>query len=118
MKPQDLDLADWQRYLDRFKQGADKVKSPILPAAMRIENTQLTIARHYGGIKYNGCSYKYFEPRIPGHAPNPDGSPYVAWLIVRADFLKWVAMSLRQEERASKAKKPHRRMDLLAGVFD
>lgn len=118
MKPQDLDLADWQRYLNRFKKEADEVKSPILPVAMRIENTQLTIARHTGGIKYNGCSYTYFEPKIPGHAPNPDGTPYVAWLLVREDFLKWVTRTLRQEQKAAKAAKSRREPDLLAGVFN
>lgn len=118
MKPQDLDLADWQRYLDRFKKEAVKVKSAILPAAMRIENTQLTIARHYGGIKYNGCLYKYFEPRIPGHNPNPDGMPYVAMLIVRDDFLKWVEKTIRQEQKSAKPRKSRREPDLLAGVFN
>ena len=104
-KPEHLNLREWQNYLDRFSKEADKVKSPTLPIAMRIENTQLTIARHYGGIKYNGTEYTYFEPEIPEHAPNPDGSPYVAWLIVRNDFLKWVKAEIRKENTLAKKAK-------------
>lgn len=38
-------------------------------------NTQLSIARHYGGCKYNGHDYSI--------APNEDGQP-----LVRMDVLK------------------------------
>lgn len=28
-----------------------------------VSNTQLSIARHYGGINYNGCTYKYIPSK-------------------------------------------------------
>lgn len=98
-KPTHLDLREWQDFLYRFKTEADKVKSPNLPVAMRIENTQLTIARYYGRTMYNGHVYTYFEPKIPNHEPNPDGSPYVAWLLVRHDFLMWVSKEIKKQAK-------------------
>ena len=59
------------------------------------QDWQFTTARHYGGMTYNGEKYTYFEPVIPGEPNNPDGSPYVAWLMVRSDFLKFA----RQEAK-------------------
>lgn len=99
--PTQLNLGEWQELLNRFKNEADKIQSPTLPIAMRIENTQLTIARQFGGIKYNGQLYTYFEPLIPNHEPNPDGTPFVAWLIVRSDFLKWVKSELKKEKMSA-----------------
>ena len=80
---------------------------------MRIENTQLTIARHYGGIQYNGHAYTYFEPKITNHEPNPDGTPFVAWLIVRNDFLKWVKAEIRKENTLAKKAKKEEQTTLL-----
>ena len=60
------------------------------PAAMRIENTQFTVGRYYGGMTYNNVHYTYFEPEINGHEPNADGSPYVAWLMVQDDFVEYL----------------------------
>ena len=90
-----LNIEEWQTLLDRFK--VEKKPQGSTPIAMRIENTQLTIARRFGGIKYNGEAYTYFEPKIPGHEPNPDGTPFVAWLLVRMDFLRWVADELKKK---------------------
>jgi hypothetical protein len=90
-KPEDLDLNEWNDLFDEYK--ATKNYKP--GAAMRIENTVFTTARHFGGMTYNGDSYAYFEPVIPGHEPNADGSPYVAWLMVRTDFLAWVRKRLK-----------------------
>ena len=56
-----------------------------------VSNTHLSIARHYGGIIYNGASYVY----------NP-----VTDELIRADVLKWK----RQQERPSK--KPHQQKEL------
>ena len=96
-KPESLDLKEWQDFLDEFKKEPSRKSTYPTPIAMRIENTQLTLARYSGGCVYNKVQYKYFEPRIPGHAPNEDGSPYVAWLIVREDFLKWVREQLKKQ---------------------
>ena len=49
-----------------------------------VSMTQLSIARHYGGIKYNGESYTYL--------PKTDE-------LIRDDVLKWQ----RKQKRAAKA---------------
>jgi hypothetical protein len=86
VKVKDFNLQHWQDCLTMFLATCRKI-SP--PPAIRIENTQFTTARHYGGMTYNGEKYTYFEPVIPGEPNNPDGSPYVAWLMVRSDFLRF-----------------------------
>ena len=91
--PADLDINEWQKLLDKYKFTPGF--KPV--AAMRIENTPFTTARYAGGMTYNGSSYTYFEPRIPGASPNPDGTPFVAWLMVREDFLRWVKKQLKKE---------------------
>lgn len=97
MKPDKLDINDWQRLLLRFK---TEMKPDIsTPVAMRIENTMFTSARYSGGMKYNGALYTYFEPIVPHASPNPDGSPFVAWLMVRYDFLKWAKKQKKVEEK-------------------
>ena len=56
MKVDELTLVEWQGIIDTCG-------LPSTPArAMRCENTQLTIARFYGGITFNGHTYRYFEP--------------------------------------------------------
>lgn len=92
-KPTDLDIEEWNELLERFK--ATPRYRPL--AAMRIENTVFTSARHAGGMRFNGDSYTYFEPVVPGAAPNADGSPCVAWLMVRDDFLSWVKRELKKK---------------------
>lgn len=94
MKPKDLNLAQWQILLDKFKATHAEKDTPI---AMRIEDTQFTIARHFGCCKYNGEYYLYFEPQIAGEAPNADGTPKVAWILVRDDFLSWATKQLRKK---------------------
>ena len=92
MKVENFNLQHWQDCLTMFLATCRKI-SP--PPAIRIENTQFTTARHYGGMTMNGEKYTYFEPIIPGEKPNPDGTPFVAWLMVRSDFLKFA----RQEAK-------------------
>lgn len=91
MKVEELNLNQWADLLEEYKQTPNFRPG----AAMRIENTVFTTARHFGGMTYNGDSYAYFEPVIPGHEPNADGTPYVAWLMVRTDFLAWVRKHLK-----------------------
>lgn len=62
-----------------------------VPRAFRCENTPLTIARHYGGITYNGKTYMYFEPWDNG------GS---AMLLVREDVVKYVCNLLNKRASA------------------
>lgn len=92
MKPQEMNLDDWIRELDLYKQTPGYKPG----AAMRIENTMFTSAHYFGGMTYNDAKYTYFEPEIPGHAPNADGTPYVAWLMVREDFLRWVCARMEK----------------------
>lgn len=94
----DLDINEWQDYIERFH-----ARWPYtVRFAMRIENTPFTSARFAGGMIYNDAHYTYFEPRIPGHEPNPDGSPYVAWLMVRDDFLRFVSAELNKEAKRAR----------------
>lgn len=51
-----------------------------------VSNTQLSIARHFGGITYHGATYIY----------NP-----ITDELIRADVLKWK----RQQERKAKSTK-------------
>ncbi len=94
--PADLDINEWQDYIERFRK-----RWPLTGnVAMRIENTTFTTARLVGGMTYDGAKFTYFEPRIPGHEPNPDGTPYVAWLMVRDDFLRFVSAELGRPKGA------------------
>ena len=97
MKVKDFNLRDWQNWFNKYKTVAPS--DFLTPIAMRIENTPLTTARYMGGMKYNGQQYTYFEPVVPGKEPNPDGTPYVAWLMVRQDFLMWVTKQLEGEKK-------------------
>lgn len=91
-KPEELDLNEWSDLLEEYK----KTPGYRTGAAMRIENTMFTSARYAGGMRFNSDTYTYFEPEIPGHSTNNDGTPYVAWLMVRDDFLRWVKKQLRK----------------------
>lgn len=90
-KPEDMTITDWSAALDEYKKSPDYRPG----AAMRIENTFFTSARHAGGMTYQGERYTYFEPAIPGEK-NEDGSQTVAWLMVRDDFLRWVTRRKRK----------------------
>lgn len=94
MKPNELDINQWQELLTEFNSGIRKKFAT--PAVMRIENTPFTTARYAGGMTMNGERYTYFEPRDPSQPANPDGTPYVAWLMVRIDFLRWVTKELKK----------------------
>lgn len=93
MKPNELDIDQWQKLLTEFNSGVRKKFAT--PAAMRIENTQFAPARYCGGMTFNGERYTYFEPRDPSQPANPDGTPYVAWLMVRMDFLRWATKEVK-----------------------
>ena len=101
MKLEELTIQGWQEWLCRFKAAKPKAKTG---AAMRIENTMFTSARYYGGMVFNGDKYTYFEPKDPTKPNNPDGTPYVAWLMVRNDFLKWLSKELKKEEKKGEQK--------------
>lgn len=95
MKVLDLDIYQWQEFEYKFYSQKPNAK---LGAAMRIENTMFTPARYSGGMILNGDNYTYFEPKDPKMPNNPDGTPYVAWLMVRMDFLLWLKKELKREE--------------------
>ncbi len=93
MRPTDLTIAGWQSWLDKFKAAKPTAKPG---AAIRIENTIFSTARYFGGMRYNGAEYVYFEPIDENQPPNANGTPYVAWLMVRDDFLRWLNRELRK----------------------
>ena len=94
MKVTDIDINEWQRLVNQFKaSGANK--TPNKPAAMRCENTPLSIARFSGGCTVYGERYMFFAPPIPGEK-NPDGTQKCAWLVVREDFMRWAARELKE----------------------
>lgn len=100
--PQDLNINEWQALIDEVKamdQPPRFVKDGK-PLAMRIENTMLTTARYAGGCRVNGCDYIYFEPLVPGET-NSIGKPYVAWLIVRDEFVRYVSKKLKKAKLAN-----------------
>lgn len=97
MKVKDFNIQQWQDCLTMFLATCRKI---VPPPAIRIENTQFTTARYCGGMTMNGEKYTYFEPIIPGEKPNPDGSPYVAWLMVRDDFLRFATKEAKAMEKA------------------
>ena len=101
MKVKDFNLLHWQDCLTKFL-ATCKEKDP--PPAIRCENTQFTTARHYGGMTCNGKKYTYFEPVVPDAPNNPDGSPYVAWLMVREDFLRFAMKEAKKMEPTQKKK--------------
>lgn len=91
--PRDLNINEWQDLLSTY----NATVAPRPGGAFRIENTPFTSARYCGGMHYQGETYTYFEPRVPDHAPNPDGTLFVAWLMVRDDFLRWVSDKMKKE---------------------
>lgn len=95
MKVQELTIHQWQRFAEMYTPSGEN-KRTDMPVALRVENTIFTPARYFGGMKYNGATFTYFEPQDPKQPANADGSPYVAWLMVRDDFLRYVAKSLEE----------------------
>lgn len=84
----DMTIDEWQRLLSEYR------NTKLTPAAMRIENTPFTVGRYAGGMTYGGETYTYVEP--PTGGKNPDGTPEVAWLMVRNDFMAWAAKQRRK----------------------
>jgi len=96
MKVNQLNISDWQRLMDAYEASRDYREGNGY-VAIRIENTIFSTARHFGGMMFNGATYSYFEPIDPKQPKNPNGTPYVAWLMVREDFLQWVEKELRRK---------------------
>ena len=99
MKIKELDIDGWQNLVSRFLAAHPNAKPG---AAIRIENTMLSTARYFGGMTYNGDQYTYFEPIDPRQPKNADGTPYVAWLMVRMDFLQWATKELKRQANEKK----------------
>ncbi len=99
MKIAELDIDGWQTLLRQFRAANTDAKPG---AAMRIENTPFTTARYAGGMTFNGDVFTYFEPIDPRQPKNADGTPYVAWLMVRMDFLKWATKELKRQAKEKK----------------
>lgn len=99
MKIKELDIDGWQKLVNQYRAAHPNAKPG---AAIRIENTILSTARYYGGMTYNGDQYTYFEPIDPRQPKNADGTPYVAWLMVRMDFLQWATKELKRQAKETK----------------
>ena len=99
MKIKELDIDGWQKLVNQYRAAHPNAKPG---AAIRIENTMLSPARYFGGMTYNGDQYTYFEPIDHRQPKNADGTPYVAWLMVRADFLQWATKELKRQAKEKK----------------
>lgn len=99
MKIAELDIDGWQKLVNQYRAAHPNAKPG---AAIRIENTMLSTARYFGGMVYNGDQYTYFEPIDPRQPKNADGTPYVAWLMVRMDFLQWATKELKRQAKEKK----------------
>jgi len=90
MKPDDATLVDWQELVDEYRTK----ENPIYPIAMRMENSQLSTARHFGGYTMNGHTYIVVYPwksmRIH------DGK---ALLGVEAKFHLWACKKLKNKNK-------------------
>ena len=99
MKVKDMTLRQWQDMLDRFKRESPLLHKPNeTPACFRIDGTQFSTARFYGGFTYNGARYTTFECRETKGA----GFCEFATIAARFDFLTWTADTLKAEAKAKK----------------
>ena len=90
MKVTDLTLAQWQKRIDEFR--SENPSTPV-GAAFRIDGTQFSTARFYGGMTYNGAMYTVFECK---DTPGALTCKY-ATIAVRKDMLKWLNKKLKEE---------------------
>lgn len=92
MKVKDLTLAQWQAKLDAFRAANPTAKQG---AAFRIDGTQFSTARFYGGMTFNGEKYTTFELKdTPGQF-----TCEFATIAVRADALRWIVKKLKDEAK-------------------
>lgn len=68
MKKQMHTLAEWQALLDEYRRDPNHEHSSRSPAAMRIDGTQFSTARFYGGFTYNNMHYRveYYDDALLG----------------------------------------------------
>lgn len=92
----DLKLVDWQQYLDQFV--CEKPNKSDSPVAMRIDGTQLSIMRFFGGGTFKGERYVTFYDKS---AAGEFTCEY-ATIAVRWDFHKWVLAKIREENRKAR----------------
>lgn len=96
MKAKDLTLAQWQVKIDEFRAA-----NPSAPSAagFRIDGTQFSTARFYGGMTYNGAKYTTFELKdTPG-----EFTCQFATIAVREDALRWIVKRLKDETKKDAA---------------
>ena len=85
--PSSIPLTRWQELKDEFRR---ETKAPA-ECAFRVDGTQFSTARYYGGFNYNGYHYliAYWETG--------------ELLAVRDDFAKW--LKRKEEPKKPQAKK-------------
>ena len=96
-----LDTRGWQSLVNQYR-STRKATNNSAPVALRIENTPFASARYAGGMTYMGASYRYVEAIDQNMANHPDETPYIAWLMVREDFLRWAKRKLKQKKENCK----------------
>ena len=82
-----LTIHEWQKWFDRYRAEA---KNPVARPCFRIDGTQFSTARHYGGFTMNGSSYTvfYFD----------DG----ALLACEMSFIKWICDQMKAGKKKVK----------------
>lgn len=85
--PSSIPLTRWQELIDEFRR---ETKAPA-ECAFRVDGTQFSTARYYGGFTYNGYHYliAYWKTG--------------ELLAVRADFAGWLVR--KEEPKKTQAKK-------------
>ena len=82
-----LTLADWQDYTKRYRVEA---KKPVEHPCFRIDNTQFSTARHFGGFTFNGRGYQM----IGGFKEQPE-----ALLGCAVEFLAFVSAKMKEGKK-------------------
>ena len=82
-----LTLADWQDYIKRYRVEA---KKPVEHPCFRIDNTQFSTARFYGGFTFNGRVYQI----VGDFKENPS-----AMLGCAVEFLAFVSAKMKEGKK-------------------
>ena len=93
MKPDEATIPDWQELVDEYRNK----NNPIYPVAIRMENSQLSTARHFGAFTMNGHEYIVMNPWKSLRVV--DGR---ALLGVEIKFHKWACQELKKREKQNK----------------
>lgn len=91
MSIKDLCIAEWQEYVDKYKEKHGSVPYAL---AFNIMNTQFSVARFYGGMTYNGHQYICENPRENIRVDSPH-----TWIAVERGFWDWVRKQCSSQKK-------------------